>query len=206
MFQTFKITKYRNIPETSGRLKLILIQDRSNSAELYIYTIYNINILRLFLSKGRPLKYQAESQNYFSCDRHLLGMVKIRKFLYKTISIVGMHRFVCWRSKFHSRNIFVSAICQIFLFQFWLSSYRSLFYFIECLKDQKEFTTKTEENAKILYFLPFFHHLQPGFIKESKFCQMIPSVRVVWLETGETWVCFVNIFLLSQQKFFRSPD
>ena len=57
MFQTFKITKYRNIPETSGRLKLILIQDRSNSAELYIYTIYNIYILRLFLSKGRPLKY-----------------------------------------------------------------------------------------------------------------------------------------------------
>ena len=53
----------------------------------------------------------------------------------KTISVVGMHRFVCLRSKFHSRNIFVSAICQIFLFHFWLSSYRCLFYFIECLKD-----------------------------------------------------------------------
>ena len=158
MFQTFKITKYRNIPETSGRLKLILIQDRSNSAELYIYTIYNIYILRLFLSKGRPLKYQAESQNYFSCDRHLLGMVKIRKFLYKTISIVGMHRFVCLRSKFHSRNIFVSAICQIFLFHFWLSSYRCLFYFIECLKDQKEFTTKQRKCLNLvlpsILFLP----------------------------------------------------
>lgn len=152
------------------------------------------------------------SQDYFSCDIDLPLLTLIcsewlrsESFYIKTISIVGMHRFVCWRSKFHSRNIFVSAICQIFLFHFWLSSYRSLFYFIECLKDQKEFTTKIEKMLKFgTSFLPSFHHLKPGFIKESKFCQMIPSVRVVWLETGETWVCFVNIFLLSQQKFFRS--
>ena len=72
--------------------------------------------------------------------------------------LVGMHRFVCLRSKFHSRNIFVSAICQIFLFHFWLSSYRCLFYFIECLKDQKEFTTKQRKCLNLvlpsILFLP----------------------------------------------------